>query len=273
MNKIKGFKRQISICLFFFLFFVSSGSSQSSTLDVVCRYGVFQERGFSLSYAHFQGKNAKISVLIFGGIHGNEPAGALSARRLIEIWPHRPEAMQVNLTVIPRINVFGLWHNQRRNQANMDLNRKFRDQTQIEIRLLKKIATKFAPYDLFLDLHEDGNAPGCYLYELVSPEKKPWGGPIIFADYPKHLIPFDQEGNQTYFQKAVHGVATYGATFYKVIQTPGFPWSSMIWASLDLKIPHTYTLETPKKYLLEERIETTLFLTFRLIQQAFQEKE
>ena len=91
----------------------------------------------------------------------------------------------------------------RHNKNRVDLNRQFRGEAQAEIFLIKKIAKKQGPYQVILDLHEDGSAPGAYLYEFTCLKISPFKGNKIFDGYPEHLTPIDLKGNHTYFQKAI----------------------------------------------------------------------
>ncbi|MEK7486799.1 MAG: succinylglutamate desuccinylase/aspartoacylase family protein [Planctomycetota bacterium] len=252
--------------LFFFIY------AQNCSAQGTERYGIWQDSGYSLSYLRWVVPQPRCSVLILGGIHGNEPAGSVAATTFLEHWKKQPEALSVNITLIPRCNLFGLLNDSRLNREQLDLNRQFRQSTCVEIRIIQEIAKQFQPYDLFLDLHEDGWASGCYVYEMVQPGLEAFQS-SIFEHYPESFLPIDLEGNRTYFQKAVGGVASYGKQFYQISQLPGVPWSSMMWASFSLRTPYSYTLETPKQFAMEQRQETAHYLAKILIQKVLRQKE
>jgi len=99
------------------------------------------------------------TVMIVGGVHGNEPAGAQAAES-IRRWP----IQKGRLIVIPRANVPGLQANKRlipgleTNLSNLNRNYPRADQTDNEARgelaqAIWKIATENKP-DWVIDLHE-----------------------------------------------------------------------------------------------------------------------
>ncbi len=72
----------------------------------------------------------------------------------------------MNWFVLPCINPYGWERNQRSNAQRYDINRQFRNATDSpEVRLIKRLV-KGNCFLFSLDLHEDVDAPGYYLYEL-----------------------------------------------------------------------------------------------------------
>src|SRR5947209_20544740 len=67
------------------------------------------------------GKNAR-RLYISAGIHGDEPAGPLAIRRLLQDnrWP-----ANLDLSVLPCLNPTGLARNTRENDEGIDLNREY----------------------------------------------------------------------------------------------------------------------------------------------------
>ena len=118
------------------------------------------------------------TVLITGGIHGNEPAGAAAAKQ-IHHWPVK----QGKLIVIPRINQLGLqadsrWLPQHRNDKKLrDLNRNFPKEEgsfpQGEIATAIWNFTKSLEPDYVIDLHEG--------FDFHSINPKSVGSSIIFS--------------------------------------------------------------------------------------------
>ncbi|MBI3974075.1 MAG: DUF2817 domain-containing protein [Chloroflexi bacterium] len=103
-------------------------------------------------------------VMINGGTHGDEPAGAEAVvqfleRRRFERWPN------VAFTVMPCTNPWGYVHNRREGPGGVDLNRSFHRAAKMtrEVSLLKR-ALRRRRFDLFLDCHEDVDAPGLYVF-------------------------------------------------------------------------------------------------------------
>ncbi|MEI6085267.1 MAG: M14 family metallocarboxypeptidase [Verrucomicrobiota bacterium] len=104
------------------------------------------------------------TVLLTGGMHGEEPAGVEGVLRWLESdrWRKYP----VNWLVFPCINPYGWERNQRRNRQRRDINRQFRQRTNTpEAELIKRLV-KGRRFEFSLEFHEDVDATGFYLYEL-----------------------------------------------------------------------------------------------------------
>jgi hypothetical protein len=109
------------------------------------------------------------SIYISAGIHGDEPAGPLAVRQILEEdkWP-----ANVSLWVLPCLNPTGFAVNRRENAEGIDLNRQYL-QPQAEETLAHINWLKGQPnFDLCLCLHEDWEAHGFYVYEL-NPDGQP----------------------------------------------------------------------------------------------------
>ena len=104
------------------------------------------------------------TVLLSGGMHGEEPAGVEGVLRWLESdrWRKYP----VNWLVFPCINPYGWERNQRRNRQHRDINRQFRFSTSTpEAELIKRLVNG-RRFEFSLEFHEDVDATGFYLYEL-----------------------------------------------------------------------------------------------------------
>ena len=108
-------------------------------------------------------------VYLSTGIHGDEPAGPLAMRKLLQddSWPSA-----MDLWVCPCLNPAGFTLNRRENADGIDLNRDYLDskapETLAHIAWLKRQP----PFDLSLCLHEDWESHGFYLYEQ-NPDNQP----------------------------------------------------------------------------------------------------
>ncbi len=110
------------------------------------------------------GKGNPRRVLISGGIHGDEPAGVETICAFLENQLYKNFLDDWEFTLLPCINPSGFEVGTRNNQDDIDLNRKFReDQVPREVAFVKNILD--LPYDLDLELHEDGDSSGYYLYQ------------------------------------------------------------------------------------------------------------
>jgi protein MpaA len=104
------------------------------------------------------------TVLLSGGMHGEEPAGVEGVLRWLErdAWARWP----VNWLVLPCINPYGWERNRRSNAQRRDINRQFRDTTGCpEAELIKRLVAG-RRFLFSMEFHEDVDASGYYLYEL-----------------------------------------------------------------------------------------------------------
>jgi hypothetical protein len=133
-----------------------------------------------------------VDVLISGGVHGSEPAGALAAVRLItETW--RQLDSRIRLTVIPCANPHAYETATLVNDAGVNLNREFQEppecrEAEIIQRYLAKLGRRFY---LTIDLHEDDPEDlraveqdmaypnGFYLYECCADHEKRVGRSVV----------------------------------------------------------------------------------------------
>lgn len=110
------------------------------------------------------------SVYISTGIHGDEPAGPLAVRQLLEEnrWP-----ANVSLWLCPCLNPTGFPLNRRENARGQDLNRQYHQPDQAdEVRAHVAWLRDQPAFDVTLCLHEDWESHGFYLYEL-NPDQQP----------------------------------------------------------------------------------------------------
>ncbi len=103
------------------------------------------------------------------GIHGDEPAGPLAVRHLLEEnqWP--PD---LSLSLCPCLNPEGFRLNQRFNPEGLDLNRQYLRPQAPETLAHIAWLTRQPRFDLCLCLHEDWESHGFYVYEL-NPDQRP----------------------------------------------------------------------------------------------------
>lgn len=175
---------------------------------MVCRdYTRFTERLESLNSSHTRietvgivdsypihrvsledGLGIKKSILITGGIHGDEPAGPASVLRFLE-RDNTPLLRRFKFLILPCINPYGYVHNTRENRRGVDLNRSFEEAGIVEVDIVKK-AIEGQRFDFCIDFHEDWEATGVYLYE--GQRDGQWVGPEITRQIEK-IGPIDGE--------------------------------------------------------------------------------
>lgn len=110
------------------------------------------------------GKGNPHRILISGGIHGDEPAGVETICAFLENKLYKNFIKNWEFTLLPCINPTGFETGTRNNRDDIDLNRMFREaKVPREVEFVKSVLEQ--PYDLDLELHEDVDSPGYYLYQ------------------------------------------------------------------------------------------------------------
>jgi murein peptide amidase A len=115
------------------------------------------------------------TILLTGGMHGDEPAGVEAALQWME--GHDWRSWHVNWLVLPCLNPFGWTHDQRTNSDGQDINRHFRPSGQCAEAELVKRATGQQRFLLAMDFHEDSDSDGYYFCE--SKTRPPFAGERI----------------------------------------------------------------------------------------------
>jgi len=182
------------------------------------------------------------TVYISAGIHGDEPAGPLAVRELLQEnqWPGA-----LRLLLCPCLNPVGFRLNRRENEEGLDLNRQYLQpqtgQTQAHIAWLRQQPA----FDLCLCLHEDWEAQGFYLYEL-NPDGRPSLAEAMVSSVAK-VCPIDRseiiEG-----RPAQYGIIRPGID---PRTRPQWPESFFL---ITYKTRLSYTLEAPSDFALAVRV-------------------
>jgi hypothetical protein len=194
-------------------------------------------------------------IYISSGIHGDEPAGPLALRQMLEEdrWP-----ASLGLWVCPCLNPTGFARHTRENAEGTDLNRQYlqpkAEETVAHIAWLKQQPT----FDVCLCLHEDWESAGFYLYEL-NPDSRPSLAENIMQSV-STVCPIDHseiiEG-----RPAQHGI----------IRPSVDPRSRPQWPEAFFLLNHntrlTYTFEAPSDFPLATRV-AALVAAVRAVTQA-----
>jgi murein peptide amidase A len=110
------------------------------------------------------GKGNPRRILISGGIHGDEPAGVETICAFLENQLYKDFLENWEFTLLPCINPSGFETGTRNTRDGIDLNRKFNEEQEPrEVTFVKNILDQ--PYELDLELHEDSDSNGYYLYQ------------------------------------------------------------------------------------------------------------
>lgn len=181
-------------------------------------------------------------IHISAGIHGDEPAGPLAARQLVQEdrWPGNAE-----IFLLPCLNPRGFLLNQRANPEGIDLNRDYRQPQSAEARRHIAWLKRQPPFDLYLCLHEDWEAHGFYLYETNPDQRPSLAEKMIAAVAP--VCPVDGSAN-------IEGRPAQGG----IIRPKISPLDRPDWPEAFYHLTHTarqgYTLEAPSDFPLAARV-------------------
>ncbi|MBE9547549.1 MAG: succinylglutamate desuccinylase/aspartoacylase family protein, partial [Proteobacteria bacterium] len=142
----------------------------------------FRGTDYELNVYRIRGKSLGKTILIIGGIQGNEPGGFMSADLYADMTLE-----QGNLIVVPRANFYSIVLNRR--QINEDMNRKFSEPSRknYEAQVVSILKRLIAESDCLLNLH-DGS--GFYSDTWQNPLRNPMRyGQSIIADCETYTNP------------------------------------------------------------------------------------
>lgn len=176
------------------------------------------------------------------GIHGDEPAGPLTALRLLQAdnWPPNLE-----LWLLPCLNPGGFVLNTRGNPGGIDLNRDYRHHESDEVTAHVRWLERQPEFDLFLCLHEDWESLGLYLYEQ-NPDSRPALAEKMIAAA-QEVCPIDLSAN-------IEGRPASGGIIRPNISPQDrFDWPEALYL-ISHKARQGYTLEAPSDFPLPVRV-------------------
>ena len=181
-------------------------------------------------------------VYISTGIHGDEPAGPLAARQLLQedAWP-----VGVDLWLCPCLNPAGFALNRRENAQGLDLNRQYLDPKAPETRAHIAWLEQQPGFDLCLCLHEDWESHGFYVYELNPDDRPSLAQPM--AQRVAEICPID-------LSDSIEGRPARGGIIRPSIDPrtrPQWPESFFL---LTRKTRLSYTLEAPSDFPIAVRV-------------------
>lgn len=181
-------------------------------------------------------------IYISTGIHGDEPAGPLAARQLLQenSWPDGLE-----IWLCPCLNPSGFVLNTRENQDGVDLNRQYLNPQSAETVAHIAWLEKQPKFDLTLLLHEDWESNGFYIYEL-NPNNLPSFAEKMVEAVAK-VCPVD-------VAELIEGRAAKNG----IIRPTPEVFNRLDWPEAFYMIKHksplSYTLEAPSDFPLATRV-------------------
>lgn len=198
----------------------------------------------------------KKNVCITAGIHGDEPAGVEALLTIIESGSFLDGYLKsCDFMVFPCINPAGFESHQRENPDGADLNRQFNiSSPPPEVTYIKEL-TNPVPFSLHLDLHEDMDTPGFYLYEKVQDGAIPFGEKIIDAVSEKYPINLQEKVDGRMARNGVIGREELNpSSSFHEFQEPNSKWP-MAFYFYSKGTSHVLTFETPVNLEITDRVE------------------
>ncbi|PWU10626.1 MAG: succinylglutamate desuccinylase [Verrucomicrobia bacterium] len=188
------------------------------------------------------GAAERARIYISAGIHGDEPAGPLAMRQLLQEDRWLPD---VSFWLCPCLNPAGLALGRRENADGLDLNRQYLNPRAAETLAHIAWLQKQPDFHLCLCLHEDWEANGFYIYEL-NPDSGPSVAEKIISSVAA-VCPIEQaeviEG-----RTAVNGIIRPSLD---PRLRPEWPESFYL---ITNKTRHSCTLEAPSDFALSARV-------------------
>jgi hypothetical protein len=185
---------------------------------------------------------ARRNLYLSAGIHGDEPAGPLAMRQMLEEnqWPD-----DASLWICPCLNPGGFRSNRREDEQGFDLNRDYRHRETAPVRAHVKWLEQQPAFDACLCLHEDWESHGFYLYE-VNPDGGPTTAKAMIAAV-QAVCPID-------LSPQIEGREASGG----IIRPSIDPLVRAQWPEAFYLIQHktrlSYTLEAPSDFPLPVRV-------------------
>ena len=181
-------------------------------------------------------------VYISSGIHGDEPAGPLAARQLLQenAWPEG-----LDLWMCPCLNPMGFALNQRENGDGLDLNRQYLEPAADEVVAHIQWLKRQPGFDLCLCLHEDWESHGFYVYELNPDDRPSLAEPMIARI--AEVCPIDRS-------EVIEGRPARDGVIRLSVDPRARPQWPEAFFLLTHKTRLSYTLEAPSDFPLSARV-------------------
>jgi len=205
----------------------------------------FNNENYSINKIVLGNENPK-RVLITAGIHGDEVAGVNTIIEFLNQKLFKEFVEEWELTLIPCLNPTGYILNTRNNHDDKDLNRLFKfDLPPKEVAFVQKILDY--PFDLTLDLHEDLDTPGLYIYmKELKTTNTTLGGRIIKAM--NEFMPVN-------LHEEIEGTPAKGGLISDLPDPEGMDWWPMAMYAIDRGSKTSFTIETSTNFSIKTRVD------------------
>lgn len=184
-------------------------------------------------------------VLLSAGIHGDEPAGVEAICEFLEKEDFKEFREEWEFTILPCLNPSGYAGATRTNHEGKDLNRLFKtNNPSIEVKLAQAVLN--APFDLTLELHEDIDSKGFYMYMKELPTTDPALGRKIINEVAK-LMPINNDSE-------IEEVSADQGLLARLSDPEKMEWWPMAIYGVSKGSKTCFTLETSTMFPIETRI-------------------
>lgn len=195
------------------------------------------------------GKGNSRRALISAGIHGDEPAGVEAIIEFLESKRYSKFIHDWEITLLPCLNPWGYEYDIRESHEGKDLNREFKSSpSPQEVKLIQSVLND--PFELALELHEDVESSGFYLYGKGESRKEAELGQKILGSV-ENIMPINKN-TQIEENPAVNGI------IQKACGSEFWEWWPM---ALYTKVHGTricLTLETSQAFTIQVRVSAHL---------------
>lgn len=199
-------------------------------------------------------RNRADGIYLSAGVHGDECAPVWA---LLE-WAEENLATLVDSTIpfliFPCLNPHGLIENQRTDHRGDDLNRIFQDAGHSLIGAWQQFI-EGRKFRLTINLHEDYDARGIYLYQLPKGDFQPGEE---FLESCQEIIPRDA-GAKIDGSAFQNGLLTHGGDMGELVESElggGYPEAIWLYQNQHLAANGcAQTFETPSEFALTDRVK------------------
>lgn len=188
-------------------------------------------------------------VLISAGIHGDEPAGVETICSFVKGKEYLQLSKDWEITLVPCINPFGYERGTRVNHEGVDLNRQFKSSSPPrEVVLAQSLFDR--PFDLTIELHEDEDSSGYYLFYSTASDLKTDLASQILNEVQK-VMPVNRDS-------MIDGFPAREGVIDRVSEPESMEWWPMALYALSKGTRICLTLETAPQFSLETRVNAHL---------------
>ena len=195
------------------------------------------------------GKGNFRRALISAGIHGDEPGGIETILKFLENKCYDLYKDTWEITFLPCINPYGYEFGTRENHQRKDLNRLFKNEKPpLEVSFAQSILD--SKFDLTLELHEDDESNGYYLYQKETNSKYQQLG-IEIINAIQEIMPINTDNE-------IDGSTAHQGVINNDLDLSKMDWWPMALYGISRGAQISLTLEAATQYDLSSRVEAHL---------------